>query len=542
MKLKFITAILTGVLFAFSACSDSNKGETIILTKNDNTYIPSAVQPVLNNIQQQAFNFFYAGAEPTTGMILEGSDRGNTVTIGGTGFGVMALIVGSERAWITRSQAAERTLKIVNFVTNCERFQGAWAHWYNTDGSSAPFGDNQIKTADIVESAHLVHGLIAAKEYYTGTNATEKEISEKINNIIKSINWNFFTNNNNELYWLWQSEKNEYNLPIQGWNEGWMAYILALAAPSPNNISTNTYKQGWQRNGAYYSGTRSHNGYQLPLGPDKGGSLFMSQYSMLGLNPKQMADNQVNYWTQNVNHTMINRHYCVYEASSTYGYNEKIWGLTACYGAGTKSEYSARSPQNDDGVIAPTAALSAFPYTPFYSTQVLLYLNNVSYLKNQYGFGDSFIPSEGKAEKRVLAIDQGPIVVMIENYRTNLIWNLVMKNTTIQKGLELAEVSTQPNFDEGFHLAVINTKTNVYDMLIHPDRENYEIDYFVKSAGNVKFTILDKANKTIYEKTHQAKSGANILSFFDDTILRGKEYKINMETSSHTYSISVILR
>lgn len=542
MKIKFIITIILGTLLALSACSEKNDEGTIVLEKNDNTYVPSNVLPALHDTQQNAFKFFYNGAEPTTGMIYEGTARGEVVTIGGTGFGLSALIVGSERAWISRREAANRTLQIVNFVSNCERFEGAWAHWYNIDGSSAPFGDDQVKTADLVESSFLVQGLIAAKEYFTEPTNTEKEISGKIDNILNTINWKFFTNNEDVLYWLWNSESNKYTLPINGWNEGWLTYILALAAPSPHNVSVNAYKKGWQINGSYYNATREYNGYSLPIGPDNGGPLFLSQYSMLGLNPKQMADNQVNYWTQNVNHTMINRHYCVYEAPKSRGYSERVWGLTACYGAGSQTEYKARNPKNDDGVIAPTAALSAFPYTPFYSAQVLLNLYSLDYLKTEYGFGDSFIPSEQKADKRTLAIDQGPIVVMIENYRSGLIWKLVMKNEHIQKGLSLAGVNTQPDFEEGFHLAVINTETNVYDMLIHPDREMYEIDFFAKSGGSVKFTILDRTEKSVYETTQQAVTGANVFSFFDDDIKRGKAYTIVMETSNQNYSIPVVLR
>ncbi|MBK5719834.1 hypothetical protein JGH11_03000 [Dysgonomonas sp. Marseille-P4677] len=543
MKLKSIIVLLFISFIFVTACSDGNEQETIVLVKNDETYLPRNVYPVLDEIQRKTFNFFYEGAEPATGMIYEGTERGNIITTGGTGFGLMSLIIGSERKWISRSQAGERTLKICQFLKNCERFNGAWSHWYTPDGLSADFGE-QVKTGDLVETGLLMQGLIAAKEYYKGSSNTENNISRIIDELWGSVDWKHYTNSGDALYWLWSSENNQFSLPINGWNEGLITYIMALAAPTPHNIDIEVYKKGWKQNGAFYHPNRTYYNYTLLLGPDYGGSLFLSQYSMLGLNPQKLEDNDINYWYQNVNHTLINRHYCIYNAPEKYAYSDSSWGLTACYGIGTQSqgEYKPRSPLIDDGVIAPTAALGAYPYTPFYSTQVLLGLNKLGYLKHKYGFSDAFCPSENIADKRVLAIDQGPIVVMIENYRTGLIWNLVMGNENIQKGLRLADIKTTPGFKEGFHLAVIDQYTKVYNMLIHPDRDVYELDYFVENGEVVKFTIKDANNKIVREKEKESTKGENVFSFFDDNILRGREYLIEMQTKTSVYKINVVLR
>ena len=539
---KYIISSLFVIPFLFVNCVDKDY-DTITLKKNDDTYLPSVVQPVLNDIQRKSFNYFYEGADKTTGLAFEGTERGDVLTTGGTGFGLMSLIIGAERGWISRTEATDRTLMICEFLQKCERFNGVWSHWYTADGKSADFGD-QIKTGDLVETGLLVQGLIAAKEYYNGSSASERKISTIVENLWSTINWKFYTNSEDVLYWLWYSQTNNFSLPVNGWNEAWTSYIFALAAPSPNNISTDVYKKGWEKNGAYYHDERSFYGYSLPLGSEAelGGPLFLSQYSMLALNPKSLADAKVNYWTQNANQTMINRHYCVYAAPKEFAYNEYMWGLSACYGVGSTPDYIARAPGKDDGVIATTAALSAYPYTPFYSTQALLHVSKLSYLSNTYGFGDSYKPSENVGEKRVLAIDQGPIVVMIENYRTGLIWDLIMKNEHVKKGLEIAGVSTNPTLKDGFHLAVINTETKVYDMLIHPDRGMYELDYYVNGGGTVKFIVKTANGGTVYESDVNAKHGANVFSFFDYEIPRGVKYKIEMIVGSDSYDIDVILR
>ena len=509
----------------------------------DQTYSPEKVRPVLEQEQRKAFNFFYKGACPTTGLALEGNNRGPVVTTGGTGFGLMALITGAERNWITRDQAAEQTLKVVRFLGKCDRYKGVWSHWYNTDGTAHAFGD-QVNTGDVIETALLMSGLLTASEYYKYDNAVEKEICDSIASLWSSVDWNFYTNGQNVLHWLYYSNDNKFSLDIRGWHEGWISYLFALAAPAPHNISNDVYQKGWLSDGGIYRPGREHYGYPLLIGEDKGGCMFFAHYSFLGLDPRVIEDSRVNYWQQNVCHTLINRHYCIEDAPKNFKYSENVWGLTACYGARAPEwEYKARSPHNDDGVIAPTAALGSFPYTPFYSTQVLLNLASKSEFQGEYGFCDSFCLETNTQEKRHLAIDQGPIVVMIENYRSGLIWDLFMKNEHVRKGLELAGVKSTPDYKEGFPLAIVNTKTKVYDMMMHPDREAYEIEYFSKVGGELKFELIDSTNKLI--KTIKADNNLQLstLSFDDKDILKGKNYTLRMTTSTNSQiSIAVNLR
>lgn len=513
---------------------------TIPVVKNDETYAPEKVKAVMDEWQRKNFSFFFEGAS-STGMALEGNDRGDVITIGGSGFGVMAIIVGTERSWITREQSTTQMQKIVRFLGKAERFKGAWSHWYNPDGTAHPFGD-QEKTGDLIETAFMMAGLLAAGEYYTGTSAVEKEIRDSVASFWKTIDWRFYAGTDNALNWLYYSHENRLTMHIKGWNEGLISYILALGAPEPMNISYDVYNNGWLSGGAILNRTGKFYGYDLPLGENYGGPMFFAHYSFLGLNPNLMEDNYANYWKQNVGHTMINRHYCVYAAPKTFKYGETDWGLTACYGGRPPWGYLARSPLNDDGVIAPTAALGSYPYTPFYSTQVLFRLAEYSLVHGTYGFADAYSPETSTSEKKHLAIDQGPIVVMMENYRSGLIWNLLMKNADIQKGLALAGMKAKPNFKEGFHKAISNTYTKEYDMMRHPDRGSFELDYYLGSAGAIRFRIMNADDSLLKDTTFTALAGENVFKFRNTkSILNGKQYTITM-TSPATKDYSLVVR
>lgn len=536
-----IRILCIAVLLAMVSCGSSagkypGKGNE---QTEDLTYAPSNVVKVLDRQQKAAFDFFFGGADPQTGMIYEGTERGQCITTGGTGFGIMALCVGVERGWITREQGLERIGRIVSFLTDCERYHGAWSHWYNPDGSYMAFG-KQKATGDLVETSFVMQGLLAASEYFDKDNESETLLRKRIENLYGSVEWSFYTGGKSKgLYWLWYSETNTYELIISGWNEALTTYLMALGAPDGNAITPETYLKGWGE--PVFKG-RATEGYGLPLGrEDWGGPLFFTHYSFLGYNPKLMMDGNCWYFQQNQAHVMLNRHHCLYKAPEGNGYTQGLWGLTACYGAGSTPEYSARNPQNDDGVIAPTAALSSMPYTPFYSIQVLMELDKIGGLQSEYGFGDSYKPAEKAPEKRILAIDQGPIVVMIENYRSGLIWNLLMKNKHAQKGLERAGIHA-PELPEGFVGATADSKTACVDLIQHPDRKVYEIDYSLDKAGSVEFSIRKAdSDETVKEFKANAQAGISTLAFDHENITRGETYLLTMTSpAGKTHEIKVI--
>lgn len=389
---------------------------------------------LLTLVQQQTFKYFWDFAHPASGMARERNTSGNLVTSGGSGFGLMAIIVGIERGFISRSEGVERLSKIVTFLEGADRFHGAWSHWIDgTTGAVLPFSTND-NGGDLVETALLVQGLITFRQYLDPADATESSLITRINTLWEGVEWDWYTREGQKvLYWHWSPDKQwTMNLPIRGHNETLITYLLAASSPT-HPISKDVYTEGYARNGGIQNGNEFY-GITLPLGEDYGGPLFFAQYSFLGLDPRNLQDTYANYWTQNRNHTLINRAYVIENPKRYIGYNERSWGLTA---SDNNNGYSAHSPANDLGVITPTAALSSFPYTPEESMEALkfFYYSIGDRLWGEYGFYDAYNLTAGWVANSYLAIDQGPIVVMIENYRTGLLWDLFMSAPEIQDGL-----------------------------------------------------------------------------------------------------------
>lgn len=389
---------------------------------------------LLTKVQQQTFKYFYDFAEPVSGMARERNTSGNLVTSGGSGFGLMALIVGIERGFITRAQGVERLTKVINFLETCDRYHGAWPHWLNgTTGKTIPFSAND-NGADLVETSFLVQGLLSVRQYLNSADPAEQSLINRINTLWHGVEWDWFTREGQDvLYWHWSPDKGwAMNMPISGYNEALIVYTLAAASPT-HPINTSVYTKGWARSGAIKNNRLFYN-IKLPLGFDYGGPLFFTHYSFLGMNPKNLSDTYGSYWEQNVNHTLINRAYCIDNPKKFVGYSSSNWGLTA---SDNQSGYSAHSPTNDLGVISPTAALSSMPYAPAESLAALkfFYYTLGDRLWGEYGFYDAFNSTEGWTANSFLAIDQGPIIIMIENHRTSLVWNLFMSAPEVKNGL-----------------------------------------------------------------------------------------------------------
>jgi len=397
--------------------------------------IPDA--QLLDKVQRQTFTYFWNFGHPISGMARERNSSGETVTTGGTGFGVMAMVVAVSRGFITRAEGRDRVFKITNFlINNCTRYHGAFAHWVNgSTGVTQPFSAND-NGADLVETSLLLQGLITARQYFNGADAVEADLRNKINSIWDAVQWNWFRQNNqNVLYWHWSPDKAwTINQQIKGWNEALIVYVLASSSRT-DSIPKIVYQNGWASNGSIIN-NNNYYGYQLPMGPANGGPLFFEHYSFLGINPNGLTDVYANYQTQTLNHTKINFEYCKANPQNWYGYSSQAWGLTASDGP-SPDFYQAYSPSNDRGVITPTAAISSMPYTPTESMAALkfFYYKLGDKLWGEYGFYDSYKLSEPWFASSTLAIDQGPIIVMLENYRTGLIWNLFTSAPEIKNGM-----------------------------------------------------------------------------------------------------------
>lgn len=393
-------------------------------------------EELLTKVQQQTFKYFWDYAHPVSGLARERSNGDeNVVTSGGSGFGIMAIPVAISRNFITRAEGLERMQKIVGFLKNtAQTFHGAFPHWLHGASGAVVAFSTKDNGADLVETSFLMAGLLTARQYFNDAGAAETNLRNDINTLWGNVEWDWFRKSNeNVLYWHWSPVYNwEMNVPIRGWNECLITYIMA-ASSATHGIPAAVYTNGWASSSSFINGA-SYFGYQLPLGPSVGGPLFFSHYSFLGVNPNGLQDIYANYSTQTTNHTLINYNHCRTNPNNQFGYSADNWGLTA---SDIKNGYTASSPTNDVGVIAPTAALASFPYTPTESMKALkfFYYTLGDKLWKDYGFVDAFALKDAWFAGSFLAIDQGPIIVMIENYRTGLLWSLFTSCPEVKTGM-----------------------------------------------------------------------------------------------------------
>jgi hypothetical protein len=439
-NLKYLTRYTLRVFPDIQSKQQKKLGTTI--TINLTTHIDSSRKfPIITDdelltlVQRQHFKYFWDFGHPASGLARERNTSGDLVTSGGSGFGIMAIVTGIHRQFITRAEGLARMQKIVNFLkTKAKRFHGAFPHWLDGNtGAVIPFSTKD-NGADLVETSYLMQGLLTARQYFSGADAAETTLRADINTLWNEVEWSWFRKNNeNVLYWHWSENYFwDMNLPIRGWNECLITYALA-ASSTTYTIPKEVYDQGFASNGNMKNG-QTYYGVQLPLGPPYGGPLFFAHYSFQGINPNSLTDAYADYWTQNKNHTLINYNHCISNVHGYYGYSDSCWGLTA---SDDINGYKAHDPVNDNGVISPTAALSSFPYTPVESMKALKFFYYVlgDKIWKEYGFVDAFSLHHVWFANSFLTIDQGPIITMIENHRSGLLWNLFMSCPEVKAGM-----------------------------------------------------------------------------------------------------------
>ncbi len=400
----------------------------------------SALADVLDVVQLAHANYFVEGANDATSLPydrrpVKQGDPYDLVSIGAVGFGILAIVVMTFRQWIAHPEACRRIDRIVDSLEQIPRFKGAFPHFVRATTLKVVQWIPRDDGADLVETSLLIQGLICAREFFSGDTPVESDLRKRINRLCNAVEWSGFVRPGARpsLYWHW-SPKHEWHLntPITGWNEALIAYVLAAGSES-SPIDPEVYHVGWANEGRHRNGG-SYYGHALPAGVPFGGPLFLSQYSFCALDPRNLRDDYVDHWEQAVAHARINFEHCKRNPKGHGGYGAHGWGLTASDGP---RGYLVSCPVNDHGVLSPTAALSSFPFVPVEAEAALR--SFLSYedgrLWSKYGFADAFSPGENWISAWHLAINQGPIVAMIENYRSGLLWRLFMGAPDVQRGL-----------------------------------------------------------------------------------------------------------
>jgi len=409
---------------------------------------------LLTMVQEGCFRYYWEGAHPNAGLaieILPGDE--NLVAVGASGHGIMALLVGVERGFITREQGVERMLKITRFLSKADRFHGAFPHFLDgrTGRVITRFGKYD-DGGDLVETAFLMQGLLAARQYFSRDMASEREIRETITSLWRSVEWDWYRSDSgsNFLYWHWSPNYGFYlNHPLVGWNETMIVYLLAIASPT-HPVPASMYHTGWAgqseravqyrrwwsrtTQGDHYVNGNTYYGIELDVGEGNGAELFFTHFSFLGFDPRDKKDTYTNYFRNNRNIALISHAYAVANPGKYVGYGDNSWGRSAGINAAGGRSY----PRDDNGTITCTAALASFPYAPVESMKALkhFYRDLGERLWGNYGFQDGFNLSEDWFEDVNMGLNQAPIVVMIENYRSGLIWKLFMSNAEIKPALD----------------------------------------------------------------------------------------------------------
>ena len=416
---------------------------------------------LLDMVQQGCFRYYWDAANPHSGMaveILPGDS--NLVALGASGFGIMAQLVATERGFIDRAASVERMLKILRFLNRADRFHGAWPHFLDgRTGRVNPYFGKYDNGGDLVETAFLVQGLLAARHYFNGENEAEREIRDTITRLWRTVEWDWYrkTPESEVLYWHWSPDHGWHiSHPLIGWNETFIVYLLAIASPT-HSVPARLYHTGWagqsdfavryRRNwsrttaGDRFLNGNTYYGIRLDVGSGTGGDLFFTQFSFLGFDPRNKRDRYTNYFDNNRNIALINRAYCIDNPRGFAGYGPECWGLSA----GVNSGGGRPLPRDDNGTICTSASLGCFPYTPEESMAALKHFYHTLGAKiwGPYGFHDGFNHSQNWFDEVYMGLNQAQIVVGIENHRSGLLWECFMANPEIEGALR--SIGFQPH-------------------------------------------------------------------------------------------------
>ncbi len=517
--------VLVGVLWlAGCMASPLQSGER----RHRHRYQQPAGRDALNRLQKAVTAYMRDNDHPDSGLAYEASfafaGAGRPLAVGGTGFGVAALVAGVERGWLDRAETAERIVRMGTFLRdNVDRkaLHGAFPRWLYPDNAGTAAGD---AGADLIETAFLIQGLLIARAYFDAAGGTERELREIVDTLWREVEWDWFTAGKDEgLHWHWRGKDGFHpDGKNAGAGEGLVAYVLALGSPthSIDPVNYPHWLEGADRP------DRTVAGYRLGASGSGGDFFLDSHYSFVGLNPWEIADSQApeGYFLRNARQVLANRGYCLYEAPEEYRYHQGWWGLGACL---TPDGYETFSPGNDRGYVAPAAALGAFPYAPYFAMQVLAVLDGELRRMAWGGNGpyDAVNLADNWSAREYLAIDQLPIACMLENYRSGLLWDLFMGLPEVKEGLAKAGLK-RPDLPAGFPEALRPLEPaegggyveGNHVAVTHPEGNVYRIPYWADRAGEAEFALYDADGGVIWRGRFPAAAGRNWLEIPPDEL------------------------
>jgi hypothetical protein len=425
---------------------------------------PKALDPVVADLEERTFRFFWETANPANSLIPDRFPTPTFASIAAVGFGLTAYPIGVERGYISRAAARERVLAALRFFDHAANQHGFFFHFIDMK-SGARANVSEVSTID---TALLLAGVLFCQSYFDSAEPQDLEIRKLADEIYRRVDWTWAQRRPPAVALAWTPEEGFSRHDWEGYNEAMIVYLLALGSPTHP-----VGERAWPR------WTRTYGGFWGPLYGETYlafGPLFGHQYSHVwvdfrGIRDAYMRAHDLDYFENSRRATYAQRRYAIANPMHWQAYGENVWGLTACDGPGPARQryegeerrffkYAARGMEFDrivdDGTIAPTAAVSSLPFAPEIALPATLemYRRFGAALYSSYGFRDAFNPSFGSPPKAQQAaagpspagwvdpdyvgIDQGPIVAMIENYRSELVWRVMRRNAYLRRGLERA--------------------------------------------------------------------------------------------------------
>ncbi len=460
---------------------------------------------LLDFLEHAAVDFFWYEANPLNGLIKDVSTQDSPCSIASVGFGLTAICIGIDRGWIPRDAGQQRVLNTLKTFwtlpqgdgsTGYAGYKGFFYHFLDMK-TGLRARNSELSSID---TGLLLAGVIYVKEFFNTPDSTDQLIRSLADSIYDRVDWRWMeaTANHGGIYMEWTPDNGFNNVSWwKGYCEAMIMNTLATGSPThPANAGDLylTWTSGYQW-GTYY-------GYSYVVFPP----LFGHQYSHCwidyrNINDPWMSKKGITYFENSRRATLANRAYCAENPGHFVAYSDSIWGLTACDGP-PPSYYMARGgppAQNDDGTIAPTAAAGSIPFTPEESVTALraIYDNYRSKLATPYGFADAFNPTKGWFDDHNIGIDQGPIAIMIENYRTAKVWNIFMENTDIQRGLKALYFSPITEVRQG--KSGFAPTPYLFQNYPNPFNPNTTIQYVVTRKSHVTIVVYDVLGRRLEE-------------------------------------------
>jgi len=450
----YIGLIIAVEIFTSAVCEQP---QNIEFRSNGKIIYPLTAdeEAMLDSIQHKTFLFFLNEHHPEKGIVKDRTADWAPASIASTGFGIPSFAIGVERNWITREQAAQITLNILNFFltsvqspdNNVTGYKGFYYHFLKMDSGTREWNCELSS----VDTGLLMMGIIFARNYYHLDNSTEKRIRALAGKILERIDWDFMEMPDSGQYAFsismgWDPEKGLHHMGWIGYNEALFLYILA--AGSGMEEAEKRYRS-WLKSYKWYT---PYQGFSHVAFPPLFGHQFSQAFiDFRGIADDYMKEKGIDYFENSRRATYVQRQYAIDNPKNWVGYDSLCWGVTASDGPTAKYNYddkeflgyAGRGTSGpgyhyfDDGTIAPYASISSLPFAPEIVLPTIKSMNEKygNKLWGKYGYYDAFNPTAAWFNDDFIGIDQGPMLIMIENFRTGLVWNYVMKDPVIQEGL-----------------------------------------------------------------------------------------------------------